>query len=83
MEADIKQQKVHNHETIQTLLYNKPNLIRNQVESDPTFFCMAPFFSPELTVVIGHSSSMCLIDKIFLQTLVTLCLACTYWPRGP
>ena len=27
----------------------------------------------EITVVIGHSSSMCLTDKIFLQTHVTFC----------
>ena len=26
-----------------------------------------------MTVVIGHLSSMCLTDKIFLQTRVTLC----------
>ena len=44
MEADIKQQKVHNQETIQALLYNKPNLISNQVGSDPTFGCMVQFY---------------------------------------
>ena len=27
----------------------------------------------EITVVIGHSSSICLIDRIFLQTHVTFC----------
>ena len=27
----------------------------------------------EITVVIGHSSSMCLTDEIFLQTHVTFC----------
>ena len=27
----------------------------------------------EITVIIGHSSSMCLTDKIFLQTHVTFC----------
>ena len=27
----------------------------------------------EITVVVGHSSSMCLTDQIFLQTHVTFC----------
>ena len=42
MEADIKQQKVHNQETIQALLlvYNRPSLIRTQVWSDSTFGCI-------------------------------------------
>ena len=45
MEADMKQQKVHNQETFQVLLmvHNRPSLIRNQVGSDSTFGCMAQF----------------------------------------
>ena len=45
MEADIKQQKVHNQETFQALLlvYNRPSLIRNQVGSESTFGCMTQF----------------------------------------
>ena len=39
MEADIKQQKVHNQETIQALLlvYNRPSLTRSQVGSVSSF----------------------------------------------
>ena len=45
MEADIKQQKVHNQETIQALLlvYNRPNLTRSQVGSVLTFGCVLQF----------------------------------------
>ena len=49
MEADIKQQKVHNQETIQALLlvYNRPSLTRSQVGSVSTlivcFKCVSFF----------------------------------------
>ena len=45
MEADIKQQKVHNEETIQALLlvYNRPSLTRSQVGSVSTFDCVLQF----------------------------------------
>ena len=48
MEADVKQQKVHNQEPIQALLlgYNRPSLTKCQVGSVSTFGCVLrfPFF---------------------------------------
>ena len=45
MEAEIKQQKVHNQETIQALLlvYNRPGLTRSQVGLVSTFDCVFQF----------------------------------------
>ena len=45
MEAEIKQQKVHNQETIQALLlvYKRPSLTRSQVGSVSTFDCVLQF----------------------------------------
>ena len=45
MEADTKQQKVHNQETIQALLlvYNRPSLTRSQVGSVSAFDCVLQF----------------------------------------
>ena len=45
MEADTKQQKVHNQETIQALLlvYNRPSLTRSQVRSVSAFDCVLQF----------------------------------------
>ena len=45
MEADIKQQKLHNQEPIQALLlgYNRPSLTKCQVGSVSTFGCVLQF----------------------------------------
>ena len=57
MEADIKQQKVHNQETFQALLmvYNRPSLIRNQVGSESTFGCMAQFYFYFISFLNTHN----------------------------
>ena len=45
MEADIKQQKVHNQEPIEALVlgYSRPSLTKCQVGSVSTFGCVLQF----------------------------------------